>query len=288
MRLRKSVAALFAAAVAPVLIATAGPAGATEDADTRTSPAVEAETQASDADRIETMIVGGRDATQDYPFIATLVRPDGSLGCSGSLVDENWVVTAAHCVYGGRADGSNLRVGSINGHEGGTVVDFTEIVIHPDYDDSEVTRIDMDIALLRLESPVPDAQPITLQARRPTDDQYGLLLGWGQQCAEPGGCGQADILQELDVLIDNRLGCESGFNSETELCHVAAAGTGPCYGDSGGPVLAERSGFTYLAGLTARMGYPGENGGSPWCGEGVTIATDVSAHYGWIQSHISA
>ncbi|AOS61663.1 S1 family peptidase [Actinoalloteichus hymeniacidonis] len=287
MRLRKSIAAVFAAAVAPVLIATAGPASATEDADTRISQVSEAEA-ISDADRIETMIVGGRDATEDYPFIATFIRPDGSLGCSGSLVDENWVVTAAHCVYDGRVDGNTLRVGSINGDEGGTVVDFTEIIIHPDYDDSEVTRVDMDIALLRLENPIPDAQPITLQARRPADDQFGLLLGWGQQCAEPGGCGQADILQELEALIDNRMDCQYGFNAETELCHVSAEGTGPCYGDSGGPMLAEREGITYLAGVTARIAYPGEDGASPTCAQGVSISTDVAYHYSWIQSHIAA
>ncbi|ASO18442.1 hypothetical protein FHR81_002849 [Actinoalloteichus hoggarensis] len=132
---------------------------------------------------------------------------------------------------------------------------------------TEEIRLDMDIALLRLESPVPGAQPIAFQARRPADDQYGLLLGWGRRCAEPGGCGQADILQELDTLIDDRMDCAYGFNAETEPCHLSAEGTGPCYGDSGGPLLAEWGGFTYLAGVTARIGYLGEDGGAPACAQ---------------------
>lgn len=113
------------------------------------------------------------------------------------------------------------------------------------------------------------------------------MLGWGQQCTEPGGCGQAEILQELDTIIDRNLGCEGGFNARTELCTNPGPGFGTCYGDSGGPLMIERLGQWELAGVTVRFGYAGVDGASPWCGDGNTISSSVAFHNDWIDSHIA-
>lgn len=43
-------------------------------------------------------IVGGEDAKDgQYPFIVS-IRQYGSHSCGGSIINENWILTAAHCL----------------------------------------------------------------------------------------------------------------------------------------------------------------------------------------------
>lgn len=49
---------------------------------------------------VERRIVGGEDAEKGaWPWIASL-RWTGRHVCGGTLIDSQWIVTAAHCVYG--------------------------------------------------------------------------------------------------------------------------------------------------------------------------------------------
>jgi hypothetical protein len=46
--------------------------------------------------KVETRIVGGKDSW-NWPSIVAVYR-DGVLVCGGTIIDEQWIVTAAHCL----------------------------------------------------------------------------------------------------------------------------------------------------------------------------------------------
>jgi secreted trypsin-like serine protease len=53
----------------------------------------------STTQRLETKIVGGAEATpNEYPWVARIEYRSGSLLCGGTIISENLVLTAAHCV----------------------------------------------------------------------------------------------------------------------------------------------------------------------------------------------
>lgn len=56
-------------------------------------------------------IVGGQTAEKgSWPWQAMLASRGGSQFCGGSLVEENWVLTAAHCVHGSSEDRIVVRL----------------------------------------------------------------------------------------------------------------------------------------------------------------------------------
>ena len=61
----------------------------------------------------QTRIVGGSKARPgDWPWQAMLRSSRGSSFCGGTLIAEQWVLTASHCVYRKRAQ--DLRVRSVS------------------------------------------------------------------------------------------------------------------------------------------------------------------------------
>ncbi|HEU5475389.1 MAG TPA: serine protease [Actinophytocola sp.] len=217
------------------------------------------------ADEVTPFIVGGRNATQVYPFMVSLQSSSGGHSCGGSLIRANWVVTAAHC-----GTPFQVRVGTTNRTSGGTVARVAQRIGHPS----------QDIALLRLATSVGQA-PIAIAATSGPSGTASRIIGWGQTCAPRGGCGAPVTLQELDTSIVADSRC-LGIRASTEICTNNPGGnSGACYGDSGGPQVKSVSGAWQLIGATSRSG-----NGSSTCATGPSIYVDVVAMRSWITSNI--
>lgn len=223
-------------------------------------------------------IVGGQDAAPgQFPWQISLQRRSGnrfSHSCGGSILNERWVVTAAHCVDGART--RNLRVVAGDHHrtqnEGvEQTVGLARIVEHPAYDPFTSEN---DIALLELSSPLilsPARRTAAIGLFTPADSAAGLdapgtmatISGWGTT-SEGGSLpavlkfAQVPVVSDADArdaygdIADSMIG--AGFDQ---------GGIDTCQGDSGGPLVLQTPAGPRLAGLTsfgigcARAGLPG-------------------------------
>ncbi len=227
-------------------------------------------------------IVGGTDANPaNWPFMVALIHsgssPTWGQFCGGSLIREDVVMTASHCVEGNLAENIEVYVGSNSLSDPGVtgeVIAVDQIIMHEDYANNWLSN---DIALLFLSRPSTQAtvQPISadLMASVVPGDVV-TVAGWGNM--DPFGWQTPDMLQKIDVnYVDNNT-CQEAYTgmygegvvTESMMCAgVAEGGQDSCHGDSGGPLVYEIDGQVFQAGIVswgnstcAQTGYYGVYG----------------------------
>jgi len=234
-------------------------------------------------------IVGG-DTTSDFEAVGAIVVLDrrGDIlasFCSGTLIDDATVLTAAHCVdtlfeamFMGWTDFEFVIGTSIHTPAGAWErLAITAAISHPDWDPSEDSN---DIALLALESPSEVATPALLsQGMDPAEwlSQDITYVGWGY--AEDTTTDTSGIKRTVDVPvydIDDWLFITHGEDNQNV-----------CYGDSGGAAfMTDETGQRRLAGVNAFI-FNLEGGPVACVGpDSAAGATRVDAYLDWIGEYV--
>ncbi|KAK4882899.1 hypothetical protein RN001_006218 [Aquatica leii] len=233
----------------------------------------------------ENRIVGGRPTgVNTYPWIARIVY-DGLFHCGGSLISEDYVLTAAHCVR--RLKRSKIRV-ILGDHDQTTTTDapakmraVSAIIKNRNFDADSYNH---DIALLKLRKPViysKNIKPICVPTV-PEDPagKVGTVIGWGRTME--GGM-LPSIVQEVQVPILTLQQCRAmKYRASRITTYMLCAGKGSmdsCQGDSGGPLVVQVGEKYEIVGIVswgvgcARPGYPG-------------VYTRVGKYINWIRSNV--
>lgn len=247
-------------------------------------------------------VIGGSAASVgEWPWQANLEQLSDPLSyyedgvfphfCGGSIIDEKWVVTAAHCVLGTAANTLLIRLGetkrSTTPDENIQLRGVKQVIIHPSYTSSNSYLQGNDIALLELNEPLvftSRIRPIAMAVTTPPVNSNGWLTGWGRTVGSVRT--QSDDLMEVQLPVNTAATCNDKFATygvtgnyvnDNMICLGTDSGSvASCNGDSGGPLafrLNANSGWKLAGivswGLTGCISY--------------SVHTRVSTYASWVR-----
>ncbi|XP_040182752.1 anionic trypsin-2-like [Rana temporaria] len=223
-------------------------------------------------------IIGGEECVpHSQPWQVALYYFDRFI-CGGILINENWILTAAHCKL------SNIQI--CLGDHNRAAYEETEqwrhavkMCNHTGYNSSTYNN---DIMLLKMNSPVEIndyVKPIVLPTEPVPDNIICNISGWGSTVS-PGET-YSDLLMCLNVTTVPASDCRGFYENDLITDNMLCAGNleggeDSCQGDSGGPLFCD----LILQGITSW--------GDPICGQPNKpgIYTKVFNYINWIKDII--
>jgi len=224
-------------------------------------------------------VVGGSvTEINEYPW--TIYFREGGGGCGGSLISDQWILTAKHCRFN-----KPLRVWRVilGDHDKRTEsetrsleVGVSRFIEHPSLD-AALVKLDRKIDFNRHNN----IRPVCLPS---LDQSYlgatGTIVGWGDTGFNKDS---SPVLKETNLKVKD---CRNfGIRNQGLICGDFDR-NGPiqsgCNGDSGGPFFTSNGGNGMTPGQNNEL--IGVVAGGPYC-QGQTQFVRITAIMGWIMQN---
>uniref|UniRef100_A0A670ISD0 trypsin n=1 Tax=Podarcis muralis TaxID=64176 RepID=A0A670ISD0_PODMU len=210
-------------------------------------------------------------ASHSQPWQVFLTYGAGYRWCGGSLINDRWVISAAHCYKTPRTLMAHLGEHDTSQEEGTEQhIQVEKAIRYPGYD---ARTTDNDFMLIKLSQPVTFnafVQPIDISPSCPSAGEDCLVSGWGNTRTS------GDKLQCLKLPILSSSACQTSYPGRITKNMFCAGyiegGKDSCQGDSGGPLVCngKLSGVVSWGAGCAQKNKPG-------------VYTTVCNYHSWIQ-----
>lgn len=249
--------------------------------------------QSADLQRVDPTIVGGvKSDPQARPWQVALFhleknKTQKSYLCGGTILNNRWILTAAHCLKTTAAESIEVLVGTQTLVSGGSRIKVEKIIIHPDY---RSNTKDSDIALVKLTSFV---QIPRIEIINPSDElNYSpagaavTVVGWGRTLSDTADDLPKELREVTVPLVESKT-CYDRYKkagidiSDNMLCAgFKVGGKDSCGGDSGGPLIVKSDvdNKVFQVGIVSW----GIGCAQP---ENYGVYTRVSKFYNWIKNN---
>ena len=179
------------------------------------------------------------------------------------------------------------------GEDGSQTLGVQQIYVHPDFQSSDTSSFDADLALVQLNTLASFSstiRPICLWDQSTEIDdmvnKQAVVAGWGK--TERGEL--STVPNKLSIKVVSDAECmRSNFQLSAILTNRAFCagnrdGSSPCNGDSGGPLMINRNGAWYIRGIVS-ISLQNEDRTScdPY---NYIFFTNVAKFIPWIRSHL--
>ncbi|GLX80291.1 hypothetical protein tinsulaeT_36310 [Thalassotalea insulae] len=205
-------------------------------------------------------IVGGEEVKPHaLPYQASIQDLNGSHFCGGSIVGQDLILTAAHCMEGVNGESPNIqvRVGAHSLTDGSGQA----IKVAKTYTNQEYPNLSKDVAILKLEQEITDPNTAIIKLADQSFFNANIkekapltVSGWGTLTS---GGSMPDKLMAVSVPFVTNEVCNSaeaysGQIQDTEICAgYKEGGKDSCQGDSGGPLMFAKNNEFYQVGVVS-------------------------------------
>jgi secreted trypsin-like serine protease len=217
---------------------------------------------------------GGLPAEGIARAVVTIIGSRGSF-CTGSLIAQDLVLTAAHCVL----PGADYKV-ILPGETPPRLLDVRRSASHPQFNVQNILahRASADVALLHLGASLPASKaPAPLGAPMIPIAVGARLTVAGVGVARRGDGKSGGTIRAADLAVTGKPGTLQ-IRLADPLTNNTRNGLGACTGDSGAPVFEMQSGRAVIIGVVSWSTGPNNTDG---CG-GLTGVTPLTLYREWI------
>lgn len=203
---------------------------------------VQTEASLPDAKIVTSAIINGKEVVEENIYSIRTVGVKNMNGgtCTGAIIGEDLILTAAHCIGTTRPEFIVVMFG--HNFETAEKIFAKNVIVHERYNNVYYKN---DLALIRLDSPIPEKyKALDLEESRQVHldkKDYVTTLGYGvTNYMNSNGVG---TLRMASIPVKK-------FDSDAEFITLnQKKGSGLCFGDSGGPSFVLRNKVPVLIGI---------------------------------------